>query len=384
MAHCMIIHSARRLDARGTVGDFWLASKDGTITDTGTGDGWRRLHRDRTLVTDAGGGWLTAGFIDMHQHGGGGADYEHGHDGIRRGLATHRAHGTTRSLLSLVSAPIDYLVESLATIATLADPFVIGSHLEGPFLAPSHRGAHDESMLLQPDPTTIARLIEAGGGTLRLVTLAPELPGAMAAIEQFVRAGVVVAIGHTDADAAVAREAMNRGATVLTHAFNGMNGIQHRAPGPVAVAVADERVTLELILDGIHVHPEAALLLLRAAKGRVALITDAMAAAGSEDGTYDLGGQPVVVVDGVARLAGGTRSIAGSTLTQDVALRFAIIRLGIDPVDAIPTLTTVPATALGIGDRFGLLEPGFVADAVLLSDDFTVRTVWAAGRAPAG
>src|SRR5690606_4626606 len=180
-------------------------------------------------------------------------------------------------------------------------------------------------------------LIGAGGGAIRQVTLAPEGAGAMDAIDRLVGDGIVVALGHTDCDYETARRAFDRGATLLTHAFNGMRGIHHRAPGPVTAALFDERVRLELVLDGVHVHPDVARLAFLAAPGRIALVTDAMAAAGSSDGDYRLGSLNVSVRNGRALLS-GTSTMAGSTLTQDAALRCAIEGVGLDPVDAVAAL----------------------------------------------
>lgn len=393
----MIIHGARKVDADGIIEDFWLASADGRISAVGTGDGWRRhvagiddaADPETDAVTDAAGGMLTPGFIDLHGHGGGGADYDHDIDGIRTALAVHRAHGTTRSVLSLVTAPLDRLEESLDTIAHLAatDPLVLGAHLEGPFLAASHKGAHTEGLLRAPDAAIVERLVAAGRGALRQITIAPELPGGLDAVEAFVAAGVVVAVGHTAADYDTAREAFDRGARLVTHAFNALPGIHHRDPGPIVAAFDDERVTLELILDGVHVHPSVARIAFEAAPARIALITDAMAAAGGADGRYSLGGLDVIVRDGIARLydaahTDGTPAsegaIAGSTLTMDTALRTALAA-GIDHVSAVTALTLTPARVLGRDGDLGLLRPGYAADAVLLDASTEARHVWADG-----
>ncbi|HPG75026.1 MAG TPA: amidohydrolase family protein, partial [Rhodoglobus sp.] len=274
------------------------------------------------------------------------------------------------------------LCESLAGIADLAevDPLVLGSHLEGPFLAPARRGAHNLDHLLEPAPYEVERLIGAARGTLRQITLAPELPGAFEAIDVLVEAGVLVAVGHTEADFEMTRAAFDRGARLVTHAFNAMPGIHHRQPGPVVAAFDDERVTIELILDGEHVHPDVAALAFTSAPGRVALVTDAMAAAGSGDGDYALGSLTVTVRDGLAVLR-GTHTLAGSTLTQDRALRLAITRAGLSPRDAVTALTLTPAHALGLDHRHGLLAPGFAADAVLLDHEWRVQHVWADGKA---
>ncbi|WBU36765.1 N-acetylglucosamine-6-phosphate deacetylase [Homoserinibacter sp. YIM 151385] len=376
-----LLHSARRIDARGVLEDAWVLLDGDAIAATGTGSGPDAVPRpEADELVDARDRILVPGFIDLHGHGGGGARYDAGGEELERALAAHRRHGTTRQVVSLVANPLPALHDSLAGIAALAarDPLVLGAHLEGPYLSPGKPGAHEPAFLRRPSGAEIDELLDAAQGTLRQITIAPELPGGLDAIAQLAAAGVAVAIGHTDADADMTRTAFDAGATLLTHAFNAMNGIHHRAPGPVAAAIADERVTIELILDGQHVHPDVARIVLDAAPGRVALVTDAMAAAGAEDGDYTLGSLHVTVREGLALLS-GTTTIAGSTLTQDAALRLAVGRLRLDPVDAVAALTAVPAAALGLGDRLGLIEEGYAADAVLLDADWRVEASWGAG-----
>ncbi|MDJ0335991.1 N-acetylglucosamine-6-phosphate deacetylase [Salinibacterium sp. G-O1] len=371
-----LFHSARKLDAHGQVDDFWMLVDCDTITSTGSG----HAHPAATEKVDVAGRWLVPGFIDLHGHGGGGHAYDDGPGALTAALATHRQHGTTRSVISLVANPINDLLATLDTIAEFAarDPLVLGAHLEGPFLAPENRGAPSPEYLLEPSPATVDLLLNAARGTLRQITIAPELPNALEAMDILVEAGVAVAIGHTMADEVLARRAFDAGARILTHAFNAMPGIHHRAPGPIVAAFNDDRVTLELILDGMHVHPSVARLAFGAAPGRIALVTDAMAAAGSDDGEYTLGSRDVTVRDGLATLS-GTTTIAGSTLTQDAALRLAVTDARVPPLDAVTALTLTPARALGLEHRHGLLSPGFAADAVLLDDDWQVTDVWAAG-----
>lgn len=377
----VIVHSARLLTGSETTPDAWVRFEAGRIAARGLGDTWRHGGLSGVEVTDAAGGWLVPGFIDLHCHGAGGAAVDEGAEAIERTLAVHSAHGTTRSVLSLVTAPIDALEAQLAVIAELAarDPRVLGAHLEGPFLDHEFRGAHDPQLLRTATPADVDRLLEASAGTLRQVTIAPEHDGAAEAIASLVDAGVAAAVGHTGADFDTALAAFDAGASILTHAFNGMRGIHHRAPGPVVAAMHADHVTLEIINDGVHVHPDVVRLAFRGAPGRLALITDAMAAAGSADGEYILGSLEVVVADGVARLKEGG-SIAGSTLTQDVALRRAVLDCGIPLHDAVGALTETPAAAIGRAHDLGRLDQGYAADAVLLDDDLVVRSVWSDGR----
>ena len=371
-----LFHGARKLDARGEVDAFWMLVEGDRITATGSGDG----HPDAHTTVDVAGRWLTPGFIDLHGHGGGGHAHEDGADAIRAAVATHRAHGTTRSVISLVANPLESTLHSLGIVAELskADPLILGSHLEGPFLAPDNRGAHNPAFLIEPQPGIVEQLLTAARDTLRQITIAPELPDAFEAIDVLVEAGVAVGVGHTTADYDLTRRAFDAGARILTHAFNAMPGIHHRAPGPVIAAFDDDRVVLEIILDGKHVHPSVVGLAFTSAPGRIALVTDAMTAAGVGDGDYTLGSLNVTVREGLAMLR-GTTTIAGSTVTQDSALRQAMRDVGVAPADAVAALTTVPARALGLDHELGLLAPGYAADAVLLDHEWRVSEVWGAG-----
>jgi N-acetylglucosamine-6-phosphate deacetylase len=375
-----LIHSVRLVDEGRLVEDAWVLFEGGRVAGAGTGP----QRPDAATVVDGAdlagpGAVLTPGFIDLHGHGGGGFSYDEGPEAIRAARALHRAHGTTRAVISLVTAPLETLERQVAEIADIAatDAEVLGSHLEGPFLDPGHKGAHDLSLLREPQADAVERLLSAGRGSVRQVTLAPELPGGLDAIRAVVAAGAAAAVGHTDADAAQTRAAFDAGATILTHAFNAMRPLHHREPGPVGAAASDDRVTLEIIADGVHVDPVVVRVAFAAAPGRIALVTDAMAAAGAADGTYALGSLSVEVVEGTARLAGGG-AIAGSTLTQDAALRVAVAS-GVDLAEAVEALTRVPARAVGRAEDLGGLAPGMLADAVLLSAGLEVRAVWVAG-----
>ena len=377
-----LIHSARVVTDGRVIQDGWVLFAGQKIGATGQGAPPRAhlVPETATEIVNARGGFLTPGFIDIHCHGAGGATFGEDAAAIARALAVHRAHGTTRSVLSLVTATIDDLERQLDTVSgiTAGDPLVLGAHLEGPFLAKGHRGAHDLTLLREPDQRSVNRLLQAGRGSIRQITLAPELPGGIAALRRFVDADVLVAIGHTDVNYADALVAFAAGATLLTHAFNGMNGIHHRAPGPVLAAIRSAGVTLEVINDGTHVDPEIVRLAFDEAPGRVAFITDAMAAAGAPDGEYALGGLRVVVRDRIARLAEGG-SIAGSTLTLDAALRQAIGSVRLPIATAVAALTEVPARAIGRAGDLGRLAQGYAADAVLLSETLSVISVWAGG-----
>lgn len=381
----LILHRARKVDVDGEHPDAWIAVTDGRISGVGTGGCWSSLVGDATVVVDAEGDRVSPGLIDLHMHGGGGASVDDGAASARAAIATHRAHGTTRSLLSFVSAPVPELIDRLGWASELVaeDPTVLGAHLEGPFLSPERKGAHRLEALCAPDTDVVTALIEAGRGVLRQITIAPELPAGLDAIAAFAAAGVVPAIGHTAADLEHTERAFDAGARLLTHAFNAMPGLGHRDPGPVAAAFDRPEVTLELILDGVHLDARIAALAFALAPGRVALITDAMAAAGEADGAYQLGGQDVSVAEGVARLS-GTDTIAGSTLTLDQAVRRAVTDAHCTPSAAVAAATMTPARLLGLdrsgGElRLGALRPGFTADLVRFDADWNVRDVWVAG-----
>lgn len=379
----LVVHSARLVDRGEVVENGWIRIEDGVVADRGTGAEWTAADRVVDAAAVAGpGALLTPGFVDIHGHGGAGAAFDDGVEAIRTARALHRARGTTRAVVSLVTAPLDALAHSVDAIAELmaTDHDILGSHLEGPFLDPGHHGAHEPALLRHPHAADVALLLEAGRGTVRQVTVAPELPGGLDAIRQIVAAGAAAAVGHTDADASTAVAAFEAGATILTHAFNAMPGIHHRAPGPVLAAAADHRVVLEAIADNVHLDPHVIKLVFDAAPGRVALITDAMAAAGSADGHYDLGAVKVTVQDGVAR-ADETGSIAGSTLTQDVALRRAVAA-GVPLAEAVRALTETPARAIGRAAVLGTLTPGQLGDAVLLDAELHVAHVWTGAALP--
>lgn len=367
----LLLTGARVVDARRDLPDAWVRVSGGLIAEVGTGPAPYATDR-----LDLDGAILTPGLIDLHVHGGGGYAFDDGADAITAGVAAHRRHGTTATLVSLVSSPLDVMRRQLSAVevARRSDPGILGAHLEGPCLSPARRGAHDPGALAVPDARFVELVRDAEPGLIRQVTLAPELPGALDAIAELVARGIRVAIGHTEADFALTREAIARGATLLTHALNAMPAIGHRLPGPVPAALEDDRVTLELILDGVHVHPSVARLLLTAAPQRVALITDAMAAAAHTDGRYRLGELDVQVTDGRALLDDGV-TIAGSTLTLDRAVRTAVVDLGLSVSDAVGAATAVPAAALGDSAR-GLLEPGMRADLVVWDADWRVRRVW--------
>jgi N-acetylglucosamine-6-phosphate deacetylase len=323
---------------------------------------------------------IVPGFVDLHCHGGGGHTFTTGDAASARAAAAfHLRHGTTTMLASLVSSPYELMRDATAAYVPLVDEGVIaGVHFEGPYLSGVRCGAQNPQFLRDPAPDELIALIELGRGAVRMVTIAPELPGALDAIRLLVRSEVIAAIGHTDATYEQTLAGVAAGATVGTHLFNGMRPPHHREPGPVIALLGAAPVVCELIADGIHLHPGMLAFAARSAgPWRTALVTDAMDAAGMSDGSYDLGGQAVIVKDRVARLARDS-SIAGSTLTMDAAFRQAV-DAGIALPDAAAMAATTPARALGRFDEIGALEAGLRADLVVLSPELRVKRVMRAG-----
>ncbi|MDX3385078.1 N-acetylglucosamine-6-phosphate deacetylase [Streptomyces niveiscabiei] len=329
---------------------------------------------------DLTGHYLIPGFVDLHNHGGGGASFSGTADDVRTALHTHRTHGTTTLVASTVTDDLDVLTQQAGLLSEFAeDGEIAGIHFEGPFISPCRKGAHAEALLRHPHPADVRKLIDAARGHASMLTLATELPGGIDSVRLLTDHGVIAAIGHTDATYEQTREAIEAGATVATHLFNAMPPLGHRAPGPVAALLEDPRVTVELINDGTHLHPAALELAFRLAGAeRVAFITDAMDAAGSGDGRYLLGPLEVEVADGVARLVEGG-SIAGSTLTLDRAFKRAVTIDGIRIEDAVQALCVNPARLLGRLDEIGSLEPGKLADLLVLDENFDLKGVMRQG-----
>jgi N-acetylglucosamine-6-phosphate deacetylase len=366
-----LVHSGTLVDSQGARSG-WVFIDGAQIASVGTN---HETPPEAERSIDASGGYVTPGFVDIHGHGAGGAHYQDGVDQALDALAAMRAHGTTRAVASFVTSSIESIVAAIETarLTMARDAGLIGVHVEGPFLAPGRKGAHNRKLLRHPDRTSVDQLLEAAPGVIRQITIAPELPGALDAISRFVEAGVPVAVGHTECDYDTAREAFARGASLVTHAFNAMAPIQGRMPGVLGAAVAAEHVTIEVIADGIHVHPASIALLFAAAPGRIALVTDAMAAAAAPPGRYLLGELDIDVADGRAVVA-GTDTLAGSTLTPDRALRTVVYDCDISLHDAIAALTTTPARAIREPDP-AVLAPGARADLVVLDAGLLVTEV---------
>ena len=356
----------RVVTAAGVLEDAVVRIQDGLITEVGDPSGTDGSERTAA--------WIVPGFVDLHVHGGGGHTFDAAEPEQARGaMEFHRTHGTTTMLASLATAsPSDTYARTAALAPLVHSGDLAGVHLEGPYLSTARCGAQNPAHLRSPDPAEIADLIALG--IVRAVTMAPELPGALPAIAQLRAHGITVAVGHTDATYEQTLAAVEAGATIATHLGNAMRPIHHRDPGPIVALLQSPTVICEQVADGVHLHDGMLRHVIQAAgPARVALVTDAMAAAGMPDGEFDLAGQDVTVQDGVARLA-ASGAIAGSTLTMAEALRHTV-RCGASIVEAVTMASATPARALGLEGSIGSIAAGMRADLVLLDDNLAVTAV---------
>lgn len=382
------IYASRILTPHEEIGDGVIIVEGTKITEVG--------HRDEIRVPSgaadyvATGLTIVPGFVDVHIHGAGGHDVMEGEErALERITSAAARHGTTSIVATTVTAPLENTCRSIEGIAQyirihenaeengqLAAE-VLGIHLEGPFINPARRGVHPADAIMRPSTEILDKLLKAGDGLVKILTLAPELPGAMELIESAVGAGVVAAMGHTDADYEQARAAIRAGARHAVHTYNAMRPFSHRDPGILGAIMTDPEVTAEVIADGVHVAV-AAIQVLIGAKGfdSVLLVSDGIAATGMRDGSYRLGNFEVSVKDGVARNAEG--KLAGSTLTLDRALR-NVVALGAPLIEAVRMATLHPARRLGLGGKKGVIAPGADADLVALTPDLRVAGVMTRG-----
>jgi N-acetylglucosamine-6-phosphate deacetylase len=364
-----------------------VVSDDGRIAYAGPSDGAPAVRGERV---DMEGFTVAPGFVDIHTHGGGGIAFGASGDAageLHAYSAWAARSGVTGFLCSLAAPDADTLLRTVRAFADALDAgtpgaAALGIHLEGPFLNPARRGAIPASWLRPPDHREADALIRAGRGWIRMVTLAPELPGAMEAAARFRNAGVVVGLGHTDADCRTASEALRGPFAYVTHAFNAMRGFHHREPGAAGAVLASDAITAELIADGVHVHPAAITTLLRCLGAeRVVLVTDAMPWAGLSDGDHEWLGQTVRVREGRAMLPNG--GLAGSVATLDACVRNAVRLAGVPLPEAIRMATLNPARVLGLDARLGRLAPGMDANLVVLdAQNRIVETIVRGKREP--
>jgi N-acetylglucosamine-6-phosphate deacetylase len=330
-------------------------------------------------------GILVPGFVDLQVNGYFGVELMAAQpDGWATVVRRLPETGTTAFLPTFITAPLDRLAAAFRAAASFRQDLpsgarVLGIHLEGPFIAASRRGAHNEAWIVDPTEEAIDRLLAAGGGLLRLVTLAPERPAALAAITQLSEAGVLVSVGHSDATAAQVAQAADRGARMVTHLFDAQRPLHHREPGVVGQALTDRRLTSGLIGDLHHVSAQACRIAFAAAPGRIAIVTDAAACAGMPPGRYLLGGEPIELPPGAGQppiRADGT--LAGSTLRMDTGVA-NMVAVGVDLPAAVAAATRIPADLIGC-PRLGRIAPGGAGDLVWLGPDHLARATWIDGQ----
>jgi N-acetylglucosamine-6-phosphate deacetylase len=382
------IYASRILTPQDDLRDSVIVVEAGRITEIG--------HRDEVHIPPgakdyvASGMTVVPGFVDVHIHGAGGHDVmEADTAALDRITATVARFGTTSMVATTVTAPVEEICKSLEGIATYIRSHsnapenarfgaeILGIHLEGPFINPERRGVHPVDSIAAPSVPVLDQLRTAAGGLIRILTIAPEMPGALKLIASALANGIVVAIGHTDADYAQARAAIDAGARHAVHVYNAMRPFTHRDPGVISAVLTDADVTAEIIADGVHVAGPAIQVLL-GTKGfdTVLLVSDGTAATGMRDGNYRLGNFEVTVKDGVCRNSEG--KLAGSTLTLDRALRY-VVSLGVPLVDAVRMATILPARRLGLAGKKGIIAVGADADLVVLTPDLHVAGVMTRG-----
>jgi N-acetylglucosamine-6-phosphate deacetylase len=382
-----VVTAAWLWDGAGLIPDPVIAIEDGMVTGIWPRAGGELPAHEKHL--EFAGATLAPSFFDVHIHGAAGYDVMQATPealtGVSRFLATR---GTASFLATTVTAPIDDTLKSLAGLAKLLDEKQpgaqpLGIHLEGPFLSHKKRGVHPEHLLLEPGIAIFDRMFEAAEGKIRLMTLAPELPNAVELAAHAVARGVRISVGHSNATAAETERTIAAGATSATHTFNAMRPLDHREPGILGTVLATDELYAELICDGIHVNPALVKLWWRAkGRSRAILVTDAMRAAGMPDGEYELAGLPVQVANGKATIADGT--LAGSVLTLDKALSNLVAFTGATVEEALPLLTTNPASMTGFTEEAGHLRTSCVANFVALAEDGKLTASFVRGELMAG
>lgn len=356
-----------------------IVVEDGLIQEIVTGDPRYRP------TDDAGDGFIAPGFVDLHIHGIAGVDVMDGTRGSLEHMGRRlAAHGVTGFLATTVTESLDVIRRAIAEVrdvmasAQAGGARVWGVHLEGPWISREFKGVQNETFIVSPREETVQELIDLGGGAVKRVSLAPEIPEADHLIRLLRNQDIYVSIAHTGATYEQALAAVDLGATHVTHCFNAMTGLHHRHPGVAGAALLSDDLYTELIADGIHIHPAVMRLLIRVkGRERVMLVTDALSAAELADGTYRLGGMEVFVRDGEARLADGR--LASSTLTMDQAVRNLVKRLQVPLVDAVYMASTAPAAAMGLGASKGKLRAGYDADLAVLDAGLRPKSTWVEG-----
>lgn len=380
----LLVHSGDLYTPFEVIEDGAVLARDGRIERVGRR---AKVEIGRADVSvDVGGRIICPGFVDLQVNGGGGAllTEEPTPEALERMTCAHVAFGTTAMLPTVVTASEQAMTRALAAVsASMGRPAtgarILGSHLEGPFINPIRKGAHREQFIQQPRRELFDRLLDAAGGSLRIITLAPELPGARELIDVARKASVVVSVGHTDATFDEAVEAFEAGASLGTHVFNAMHALTQREPGVVGALLQSDRAVVSLIADGVHVHPAVLALVYRAkGAGRTALITDAMPPVGASGSSFRLQDTEITVRDGACYLSNGT--LAGSALSMNRAVQLMRDLGGAPLLECVQMATATPARVLGLEDEIGALKPGARADIVVCDHDLDVWNVFVGGE----
>ncbi len=389
------VSAARAITPKSTLQDVTVWHSGGRITKVES-SGEENLDSAAKLGSQSGQTGATPaltlvpGFIDIHTHGADGAQVIDGTlEALQKMAAFYARHGVTGFLAGVfgsqeqIEAGIDCCVDWLEQAASnsrkhAAGAALLGIYLEGPFLSPQRPGAFAPETIVAPSVGQLAHYIERARGHLRLLTLAPEVKGAENLIDLATRHGIVCAIGHSDATYEEALQGASMGVTHVTHAFNAMRGLHHRDPGAIGAALTDDRFTVEVIADGVHVHPAVVKLLLTKPAANVILITDSVPGAGLPSGKYAFRDVDVIVKDGEIRLADGT--LAGSSLTMEKGLSNLVRLCGASVPNAVSTATANPSRLLGLGSNKGQIAPGFDADITALTSEFEVAWTMVNGR----
>jgi len=329
--------------------------------------------------------FVVPGYIDIHVHGGGGSDIMDGdYEAINQVAISHSRFGTTAFLPTTMTMAKDKIIKSLRSICEAAKKGtagaeILGIHMEGPYINPKKKGAQKEEDIKKISLEEFLEFNQASGNLIRLVTIAPEMPGAIGLIKYLYKQGIIASVGHSNATYVQTQAGIQAGLSHVTHTFNAMRKLHHREPGVVGAALTSPELTVEVIADGIHIHPIVLKILTKIKEGeKIVLITDAMRAAGLKDGTYDLGGQEVIVAKGQARLKDGT--LAGSVLTMDKAVRNLVTKVEVSLMKAVQMASFNPARSIGIDDKKGSLEPGKDADIVILNKNLETELTMVAGK----
>jgi N-acetylglucosamine-6-phosphate deacetylase len=367
-----------------------LLVREGIIAWLGTKEELEQNPTDWSAVDetiDANGGWILPGFIDVHVHGGYGADFmDASHEALDTITDFHSKNGTTAMLATTMTAPF----EALSAVLSVVDEYIhtempyaqlLGVHLEGPFISPKFPGAQNPEFIVLPQISWLQGWVKQYPDIIRLLTLAPEREGALELISWLKAQGITAASGHTDASYDQIEAAANHGLHHAVHTFNAMRVLHHREPGTVGAVLSDDRIYAEVIADGHHVHPACIQILSKVKpKDKLLLVTDAMCATGLSEGIYELGGLKVNVIDGVARLLEGD-SLAGSTLTMIDAFRFCVEKVGLSIPQVSQMASGTPAATLGLSDLMGSIAVGKQADLLLVSPELQLQTIWIKGKA---